>query len=134
MEILSTARSRLVLVLWLVGIHSFVVGIGLIVLPAPAVPFFGFTPFAEKFFPVQGGVFHLVMTVAYIMAAVKPERYPGLIILSFVAKLMAATFLLSYYFLVDSIWMVLVSGIGDGLMGVVIYVIYRAYSRETLRS
>ncbi|MEW6413540.1 MAG: hypothetical protein AB1483_13875 [Candidatus Zixiibacteriota bacterium] len=131
MSFLSTSRNRLVLVLWLVGIHSIVVGFGLIFLPPSYVPFFGFAPFAEKFFPVQGGVFHLVMAVAYIMAAVRPERYPGLIILSFVAKLMAAAFLLTYYILIDRIWMVLFSGVGDALMGLVIYLLYRAFNRET---
>jgi hypothetical protein len=115
--------------LWLVALHSFLVGIGLVLLPPTAMPFFGLQPFVEKFFPVQGGVFHLVMCLVYLLGAVNPERFDNLIILAIIAKFMAAAFLTLYYVLGSQVWMVLLSAVGDGLMGMVILLAYRSFTR-----
>lgn len=129
MNIISDARKRLSFVLWLVSIHSFCVGLGLILMPASAMPFMGFNVYVENFFPVQGGVFHLVMSVAYALAAIDRERFGGLILMAIVAKFMATVFLFIYYFLIESVWTVLFSGIGDCLMGIAILVAFLSYSR-----
>ncbi len=130
MKAVLNVGKYLPIILWLVAIHSFFVGIGLIFMPASVMPFFGFEAYAEKFFPVQGGVFHLVMGVAYALAAKDVERFGGLIILAIAAKFMAAIFLFTYYISIDKIWMVLLSAISDCLMGIGILLAFLSYSRN----
>jgi hypothetical protein len=113
-------------ILWLVALHSFGFGISLIVLPISVIEIFGFQ-LAEKFFAVQGGVFHIVVSLAYIMAALDLDNSKKLIILSCTAKFMATIFLLSYYFFVNHIFMVIFSGIADFLMGLAILLTYLLY-------
>jgi hypothetical protein len=113
-------------ILWLIALHSFGFGIALIVLPISVIELFGFQ-LAEKFFAVQGGVFHIVVSLAYIMAARDLENSLKLIILSCTAKFMATLFLLSYYFFVSPIFMVLFSGVADFFMGGAILMTYRFY-------
>ncbi|HUV31367.1 MAG TPA: hypothetical protein VMY05_09795 [Acidobacteriota bacterium] len=129
MKMNLSARKRLVVVLWLVAIHSILVGLSLIFIPAAAMPFFGFQVYSEGFFPVQGGVFHLVLAVAYGLGASDPGRFRGLVVLSIVAKFMATIFLFAYYLFVDRVWMVLGSGIGDCMMGSLILWACLAYYR-----
>ena len=83
----------------------------------------------EKFFAVQGGVFHIVVSLAYIMAALDLDRSAKLIVLSCTAKFMATLFLLSYYFFVNHIFMVVFSGIADCLMGLAILFTYLLYQK-----
>jgi len=113
-------------VLWLVALHSIGFGISLIVLPVSVIEFFGFR-LAEKFFAVQGGIFHIVVSLAYIMAALDLTRASKLIILSCTAKFMATIFLLSYYFFEKHIFMVAFSGIADFFMGLTILILYLLY-------
>jgi hypothetical protein len=129
-KVVLNAGKYLSLILWLVAIHSIVVGFSLILMPASVMPSFGFESYTEKFFPVQGGVFHLVMAVVYALAAIDTKRFAGLIILAIVAKFMATVFLLIYYFLVDKIWTVLFSAIGDCLMGTAILFAFLSYTRN----
>lgn len=112
------------LFLWLVGIHSFVAGVLLIILPPDLLAFFGFE-IVEKFFSTQGGVFHIVMCFAYIPAALRPRDSSQLIYFSIAAKLTATVFLVSYFFLKNPIWIVLISGLGDFLMGIILFYLYR---------
>ncbi len=130
MNALATCRTRLKLLLWLLAVHSFVVGLGLIVLPSAALSSFGFALEVEPFFRVQGGVFHIVMSVAYLLAAVALDRFAALVLFAIAAKLMAAVFLFVYYFAVDGVWIVLLSGIGDGLMGIALQLALRACRRQ----
>jgi hypothetical protein len=114
--------------LWLIAIHSIGFGIALVVLPIPFIEFFGFQ-LAEKFFAVQGGVFHIVVSLAYIMAALDLDHAKKLIILSCTAKFMATVFLLSYYIFESHIFMVIFSGIADFLMGLAILFTYILYEK-----
>jgi len=47
-------------VLWLVAVHSITMGLVLITQPAVFMELAGFSPECERFFPAQGGVFHLL--------------------------------------------------------------------------
>jgi hypothetical protein len=69
------------------------------------------------------------VALAYIMAALDLSRAKKLIILSCTAKFMATIFLLSYYFFVKHIFMVVFSGIADFLMGLAILLLYILYLR-----
>ena len=51
------------------------------------------------------------------LAATQPVRHHGLVVLSIVAKFTATVFLLVYYAFGDRVPMILLSGLGDALMG-----------------
>lgn len=110
--------------LWLVCAHSIGVGLGLIIMPSDWLAFFDLTVDPYRFFSTQGGVFHLVMAVAYGLAASKPERYPGLLILIVSAKIIAFLFLSIYYLAVEMILTVALSGVVDGMMAILIMFLY----------
>jgi hypothetical protein len=119
-------------ILWLVAIHSFCFGVSLIILPISVIEFFGFQ-LEEKFFAVQGGVFHIVVSIVYVMAALDLKHSVKMIALACTAKFMATVFLLSYFFFVRNIFMVIFSGFADFLMGLAILVLYLLYKQsETL--
>ncbi len=47
--------------LLLVALHSFCVGVGLILIPLEYFDLFGFHAYSGNFFKIQAGVFHIVM-------------------------------------------------------------------------
>lgn len=110
------------MVLYLVGVHSFCVGLGMIAAPEALFVFFGFGATEELFFRVQAGVFHMVMVYIYCYGAWRRDVVA--IGLSIAAKFTAMLFLLLYYFAYDAIITVLVSGILDGAMGLLILLLY----------
>lgn len=116
--------------MWLVATHSFFTGIGLIFFPAELFEKLGYSMINERFFAVQGGVFHIVMCVGYLMAAFKKDEYEGVVHLSIIAKLFATLFLLSYSAFVVWIWVVFLSGIFDLLLGVIIFLLYKQYKKD----
>ena len=124
------SRRLLIIILWLVTLHTVAVGIALIAMPISWLSFFGFSVI-EKFFTVQGGVFHLVLGMVYVSAALDIEHADRLVQISIAAKFTATVFLITYYLVVNPIWMSLVSGIGDGLMGGAILLAYLAYRRDS---
>lgn len=116
--IMSSGLYRLLRIfLGLVALHSFCVGLGLIILPLEYFSFFGYEGYQGSFFKIQGGVFHIVMCGAYVPAALDPRKYIILVRFSIFAKFIATVFLLSYVLFAGMIWMVLVSGIMDFIMG-----------------
>ena len=62
--------------------------------------------------------------------AEKIGKSDEIITFAIVAKFIATLFLLSYFFFKNPIWMVLISGIGDFLMGVVLLVIFHNYKKN----
>lgn len=134
MEIIKNPRSRLSLILILVAIHSFCVGVGLIIRPAELMHLFGFNICNERFFPTQGGVFHIVMVVGYLIAAINVDKSRSLVIFSIIVKIMATIFLFAYFIAVEQIWLVLFSGFSDGIMGLAIYVALLLYLKSQKKS
>jgi len=133
MKLFLNLRKTLSLILWLIFLHSFLVGIGLLILPGSLIKELGFNIYPDNFFRYQGGVFHLVMSFAYAMGAYNTEKYFGLIILTLFAKLGASIFLFLYYFVIDKILIVFLSGAGDFIMGIaVLYLVYRIRNLEIL--
>jgi hypothetical protein len=116
-------------ILWLIAIHSICFGISLVILPIRVIELFGFH-LTEKFFADQGGVFHLVVAVAYIWAALDLENSFKLIVISVTAKFMATLFLLTYFIFINHIFMVVFSGLADFLMGLAIWGLYFLYRRQ----
>ena len=115
--------------LWLIALHSFFVGIGLILFPPSYLEFFGFINYQYSFFQAQGGVFHLVMSVAYLMAIKFVYKSPGLILFSITAKFMATVFLLTYYLFFENSWMIIISAFGDASMALILYVLYNRFRK-----
>ena len=116
--------------LWLVSLHSFFVGIGLIFLPASAFEFLGFAPTFERFFSTQGGVFHFAMSVAYAMAAYDLIKNQQLIVFSITVKFLATVFLIIYFVFISHQWLIIFSAVTDMLMGMVILFLYKKLETE----
>lgn len=123
-------RRFLRLILWLVAVHSTGVGLALIVRPPTLMEWAGYARGAEPFFAIQNGVFHLVLAIGYAWGAVQPVRGRCLIVFTVVVKSAAAVFLLLYYFAFDPRWVILISGVGDGLMAVVVAAVLCRADRE----
>ncbi len=113
----------LIVFLWLIALHSFIVGLFLILFPPHLLNRFGFEV-TEKFFPTQAGVFHLVMAAIYIFAIRRIKRCVDLVHLSIFIKFLAAIFLFSYYFFIEGIGLVILSGAGDLLMGLILLILF----------
>ena len=106
--------------LWLIALHSFLVGIGLILLPSDIFQFLEFKSNIDRFFSTQGGVFHIAMAVCYSMAAYDNKKYNALTQFSIIVKFIASIFLIPYYFFVSSRLLIIISGISDLLMAVIL--------------
>ena len=109
----------------LVTLHSFIVGLLLLIIPYEYLSIFGFREIDHNFFQAQGAVFHFVMCIAYFMVILNPHKNQNLMLFSFYAKMTATVFLLIYFFFVTEVITVLLSGIGDFLMGLIILFLYR---------
>lgn len=125
------AEKLLSVFLWLVALHSFLVGIGLIFLPTSAFEYLGFDPTFDRFFSTQGGVFHIAMAVCYAMAASDLIKYKQLIIFSIIVKFIATVFLFSYYLLISSQWMIIFSCVTDFIIGLLLLYLYRILIRQS---
>jgi len=112
-------------VLGLVAAHSVVMGVLLVTQPAALMEFSGFSGNYERFFPAQGGVFHLLLSVVYLMGATNIEKYRHFIVFSIFGKAVATFFLMTYCFTVEFKWIVLLSGIGDCVMGLMIFLAFQ---------
>jgi hypothetical protein len=117
-------------VLVLVAIHTLAFGITLIAQPAVLMNFAGFNPDCDHFFPAQGGVFHLLMFVVYLMGATHIEKYHLFIVFSIFVKAVATFFLIMYCFIAEFKWVIFLSGIGDGVMGLMIFLVFQHYLRS----
>jgi hypothetical protein len=78
-------RNTLVI---LIAVHSFVIGIGLIIAPLEIFGAFGWSPDCNGFFFHKVGVFHMVLAAIYLI-----EYFRFSISTILVAKLSAAVFL-----------------------------------------
>ena len=119
------------LVLYLIALHSFCVGIALIVLPFGILSWFGFTVDPYRFFSTQGGVFHVVMTIAYLLAARNPVNERSLLIFIIIAKWIAFFFLGFYFLFSEMVPVIALSAISDGLMGLIVMMFFlELYTEE----
>src|SRR5512138_3095994 len=110
----AAIRKIFIWILILITIHSIVFGLCLITFPCSLLQFFGFE-ITQKFFAIQGGVFHLIISYAYIRAAMHPEQSEEMVTLACITKFGATVFLITYYFFGTPILLVLLSGFIDFL-------------------
>lgn len=111
---------RLSLFLRLVAGHSMLVGIFLVLQPPALIRMMGLGVIHEPFFPCQGGVFHMVMAIAYLYGAADIQKNKNMVIYAVIVKMTAALFLFTYFFFIERLSIVLLSGIIDLFMGAVI--------------
>lgn len=111
--------------LWLVSFHSFLVGIGLIILPASAFESLGYNTNFDRFFSTQGGVFHIAMSICYSMAAYNLKHNEQLIIFSIIVKFLATFFLVIYFIFINQLLLIIFSGVSDFAMGLIILILYK---------
>jgi hypothetical protein len=109
------------------ALHSLGVGIGMILLPIDWIAYFDIIPSKHRFFITQGGVFHILMAVAYYIAALDIDNNRGLIIFSIIVKFSATLFLFSYFVFINHFLIVLGSGFADLAMGLAVFIFYFKY-------
>jgi len=126
-----SASRILKIYLVLVALHSFCVGLGLIFLPASQMANMGFI-ISQNFFRDQGGVFHIIMSIAYILPVIDVKKYYPFIFFTIIVKFIATIFLFIYYLFIDPILMVLISGVFDFLIGFVLLIIYTWYKKTVI--
>jgi hypothetical protein len=113
-------NNLLSIILWLVAFHSFVVGVSLIITPSSIFEYLGYNICTERFFPTQGGIFHIIMAIGYAMGAVRIPKSNDLVIFSIIVKICATFFLFIYFISAKHTFVILFSGIADGIMGTAI--------------
>lgn len=109
---------------FLVALHSFVIGIMLMFATAWILDFAGWAEISNLFFPRQSGAFHVIMAVGYFLE----YRASGTIRLMLLAKGTAVVFLLIMSPWKEA-WSVPFSGIFDGLILVGMAFIHRMAGR-----
>jgi hypothetical protein len=120
------SRSLIGLVLIAAAVHSMCTGAGLILHPEALLTWGGWNTVSEPFFPVQGGVFHILMAGLYFYARSSHAAMDILLPYIIVVKAAATFFLFLYSAAIECIWMVAASGVLDGLFAVVLFVLWRA--------
>lgn len=129
MNDMKVLKKAIKVLLWLYTIHSTLVALGLVFIPSKYLNIFGLINYQGSFFQTQAGVFHLVMAVAYALAAQKADPSCPLIWFIIIAKSMAFIFLLIYYLFFEQAWVIGVSALGDGLMAFILYYINKQYEK-----
>lgn len=118
------------LLVLLISVHSFVVGLMLLLAPEWAVRFGGWAGIDPPFFVRQAGIFHLVLVCGYLIEHV---RYRGVHLLV-TAKLIALVFLLVASILDQVPWAVPACGLADGAMAAAVLVVHRAVLAHSIPS
>jgi len=106
----------------LIAIHSYAVGFFLLFLTRWGADFGGWGEVSPLFFARQAGIFHVVVATGYLN---EYFRYGGISLL-LTAKIMAVLFLVSMMMVAEpATWTIPLSAVGDGLMGLVAYLVHR---------
>ena len=86
---------------------------------------FGYSSVNEPFFKVQAGVFHIVMVAAYLIAAYNPANNRVMLFYTVMIKFIATVFLVICFVFVNPVIVILLSGIGDFIIGLVLLYFYK---------
>jgi len=97
----------------LVALHSYAVGVGLLLLPRFSLPIGGFEVPDALFFVHQGGVFHLVVASGYLMEWQRHRTIDFMLL----TKCLATAFLaVSWALIAGAPWLIGASALQDGAM------------------
>jgi hypothetical protein len=114
-ELVRKAESWLVV---LIALHTYGIGVALLMLPEWALRFGGWETIPPLFFPRQAGVFHLVLGTGYLAEYLRWRS----VWLMLIAKACGSIFLLAATLLATVPWFVTFAGVVDGLMGLAVLV------------
>lgn len=109
----------------LIALHSIIVGVMLLFFAEWAIKFAGWSGADPIFFIWQAGAFHFVLVTGYL---VEYFRWRSISLL-LIAKTIAFIFLIGGSVLTDTPWSVWFSGLADGAMALVAYLVHRAVAK-----
>lgn len=121
-------RSSDPLLWWLillVGIHSCVLGIVMLLVPRFVLTTFAFPPMAQMFFPSQSGLFLLILGSCYLRALV----VPSFVFSIFVSKTFAVSFLVVHAAFLGAPPVIWLSAAGDAAMLVAVAFLWHRHQR-----
>jgi hypothetical protein len=110
----------------LVVLHTLAVGLALMAVPEWALRFGGWERVSPLFFPCQAGVFHLVLALGYLLEYCRHGSVTFLV----GAKTIAFVFLITAALIGGVPWIVPFSGVTDGLMGLVVWLVHARVVRQ----
>jgi hypothetical protein len=110
------------ILIFLISLHSFIVGMMLLFAADWAVRFAGWAGADPIFFIWQAGAFHFVLATGYLVEYSRTRTISLLLI----AKTIAFVFLVGGSLLVETPWSVWFSGFADGAMALTAYLVHRA--------
>lgn len=116
------------ILIYLIALHSFIVGIMLMFFAEWAVAFAGWDGAEPIFFIWQAGAFHFVLAAGYLVEYSKHRTVSMLLI----AKTSAFVFLIGGSLLAATPWSVWFSGFADGAMALVAFLVHRAVKGSTV--
>ena len=115
------------ILLFLISLHSLIVGLMLMFSARWAIQFAGWTVDPDPiFFIWQAGAFHFVLAAGYLVE----YRRTKTIQLLLIAKTTAFVFLLGGSLLYPTPWSVWFSGFADGAMALTAFLVHRAVARN----
>jgi hypothetical protein len=123
-RVLKTQDNRGQLERWLViliSLHSYAVGFGLIFLTEFGARLGGWEEVVPLFFARQAGVFHFLVATAYLLEYFRH----GTVTMLLITKTTAFFFLGAMIVFEPGVWIVPLSAVGDGLMGLVVWLVHR---------
>lgn len=103
----------------LVALHTYGVGIGLLFLTRWGAALGGWPEVEPTFFAKQAGVFHLVIGTVYLIDYFRSDS----VLLLVIAKATGVVFLMTLTLVGNVPWVVPVSGVVDGLMGLAVLLV-----------
>ena len=115
------------ILIYLISLHSFIIGVMLMFFAEWAVLFAGWKGADPIFFIWQAGAFHFVLATGYLVEYARTKT----IYLLLIAKSVAFVFLVGGSLITETPWSVWFSGIADGSMALVAYLVHRAVSRAS---
>jgi hypothetical protein len=111
----------------LIALHSLGVGVALLAFTDWSAAFGGWGQAEPRFFAQQGGVFHIVVALGYLLEYLR-HRGVGLLVL---AKSIAVVFLVSVTILGEAVtWVVPISALTDAMMAAAVLIVHRWASRR----
>jgi len=110
------------ILIFLISLHSFIVGMMLLFAADWAVRFAGWAGADPIFFIWQAGAFHFVLATGYLVEYSRTRTISLLLI----AKTIAFVFLVGGSLLIETPWSVWFSGFADGAMALTAYLVHRA--------
>jgi hypothetical protein len=114
------------ILIFLISLHSFIVGIMLLFAADWAVRFAGWPGADPIFFIWQAGAFHFVLATGYLVEYSRSQTISLLLI----AKSIAFVFLIGGSLLAKTPWSVWFSGFADGAMALVAFLVHRAVKQD----